>query len=330
MIYLFLRKNKKETSVNREFLKQFWSTHSEDRLPKVTTQLPVYNERHVVERLIKAVVNIDYPKSLHEIQVLDDSNDETKGMISGLVNKYREMGFNIKHIVRNNRDGFKAGALNLGLEKAEGEFLSIFDADFVPDKNFLYETIPFFYERPKVALVQTRWGHINRNYSLLTIAQSIGMDGHFIIEQGARAWNGLYMNFTAGIYIEEKTKYFPIVTIAGATVNVAVNFTLIPILGIMGAAWATLASYIVMAIGLFIVSQKFYKIDYEYNKILKIFIIITITACIYYFYNEVMNIGIRILIFAMFIFALFGLRIIKKDELIRTLKSFRRKRKIKV
>ena len=159
----------------------------------------------MVERLIKAIVNIDYPKELHEIQVLDDSNDETKSMVSDLVNKYREMGFNIKHVVRRDRDGFKAGALNLGLEKAEGEFLAIFDADFVPDKDFLYQTIPFFYERPKVALVQTRWGHINRNYSLLTIAQSIGMDGHFIIEQGARAWNGLYMNFngTAGIWRRE-------------------------------------------------------------------------------------------------------------------------------
>ena len=205
MIFLFLRKNKKETSANQEFLKLFWSNHGKDTLPKVTTQLPVYNERHVVERLIKAVVNIDYPKELHEIQVLDDSNDETKSMVSDLVNKYSEMGFNIKHIVRRDRDGFKAGALNLGLEKAEGEFLSIFDADFVPDKDFLYQTIPFFYERPKVALVQTRWGHINRNYSLLTIAQSIGMDGHFIIEQGARAWNGLFMNFngTAGIWRRE-------------------------------------------------------------------------------------------------------------------------------
>ena len=205
MIFLFLRKNKKESSTNQEFLKLFWSNHGEDKLPKVTTQLPIYNERHVVERLIKAIVNIDYPKELHEIQVLDDSNDETKSMVSDLVNKYREMGFNIKHVVRRDRDGFKAGALNLGLEKAEGEFLAIFDADFVPDKDFLYQTIPFFYERPKVALVQTRWGHINRNYSLLTIAQSIGMDGHFIIEQGARAWNGLYMNFngTAGIWRRE-------------------------------------------------------------------------------------------------------------------------------
>ena len=144
MIYLFLRKARKETSGNQEFLKQFWSNHTKKMLPKVTTQLPVYNERHVVERLIKAVVNIDYPKELHEIQVLDDSNDETKNIASDLVNNYRNKGFNIKHIVRSNRDGFKAGALNLGMEKAEGEFLAIFDADFVPDKNFLYDTIPFF------------------------------------------------------------------------------------------------------------------------------------------------------------------------------------------
>ena len=205
MIFLFLRRAKKESSRNREFLKQFWSTHSKDKLPKVTTQLPVYNERHVVERLIKAVVNIDYPKELHEIQLLDDSTDETRDIVADLVSKYRSIGFNIKQIVRSNRSGFKAGALNKGLEKAEGEFLAIFDADFVPDKDFLYETIPFFYEKEEVALVQTRWGHINRDYSLLTIAQSIGMDGHFIIEQGARTWNGLYMNFngTAGIWRKE-------------------------------------------------------------------------------------------------------------------------------
>ena len=151
MVYLFLRKVKRESSVNQEFIKRFWLNNGKDRLPKVTTQLPVYNERHVVERLINAVVNIDYPKDLHEIQVLDDSNDETKNIVSDLVNQYRDMGFNIKHVVRRNRKGFKAGALNLGLEKAEGEFLSIFDADFVPDKNFLYDTIPFFYEKPKVS-----------------------------------------------------------------------------------------------------------------------------------------------------------------------------------
>ena len=202
MVYLFLRKNKQELSQNAEFYKWFWSTHTQDTLPKVTTQLPIYNERHVVKRLIDAVIHIDYPKDLYEIQILDDSHDETRGIAAKLVDKYRAMGFNIKHITRENRDGFKAGALNEGLKQAEGEFLAIFDADFLPEKDFYYRTIPFFYEKEKVALIQTRWGHINGNYSLLSRAQSIGMDGHFIIEQGARTWNGLYMNFngTAGIW----------------------------------------------------------------------------------------------------------------------------------
>ena len=144
----------------------------------------------------------------------------------------------------------------------------------------------------------------------------------------AYLFNGLYMNFTAGIYIEEKTKYFPLVTIAGASVNIAVNFTLIPIIGIMGAAWATLASYIVMAGGLFIVSQKFYKIDYEYEKIFKIFFIMGIMATIYYFYENVMSFEIKILVFLMFILELFVVRVIKKAELVRILNSFKKKRKV--
>ena len=141
----------------------------------------------------------------------------------------------------------------------------------------------------------------------------------------AYLFNGLYMNFTAGIYIEEKTKYFPIITISGALVNIVINFTFIPKYGIMAAAWATLASYLVMAVGLFLVSQKFYRIDYEYVKILKIFLIIAITASIYYFYIDVMNFEIKILVFLMFVLELFGLRVIKKDELIRTIKSFKNK-----
>lgn len=205
MVFLFLRKNKQESDQNSKFLEWFWSTHTRQALPKVTTQLPVYNERHVVDRLIHAVVNIDYPKELHEIQVLDDSQDETGHIITDLVHRYRVMGFNIKQITRNKRTGFKAGALNEGLERAEGEFLAIFDADFIPQKDFFYKTIPFFYEKENIALVQTRWGHVNGNYSLLSKAQGIGMDGHFIIEQGARTWNGLYMNFngTAGIWRKE-------------------------------------------------------------------------------------------------------------------------------
>jgi O-antigen/teichoic acid export membrane protein len=138
----------------------------------------------------------------------------------------------------------------------------------------------------------------------------------------AYLFNGLYMNFTAGIYIEEKTKYFPLVTISGAIVNVGVNFTLIPILGIMGAAWATLASYFVMAAGLFMISQKFYKIDYEYAKILKIFLIMGITATIYYVYMDDMNIVGKIIVFAGFLFSFIVLKIVKKDELLRTVKSF--------
>ncbi len=189
---------------NTEFLEKFWLTYH-DTLPKVTTQLPIYNEKYVAERLIHAVVNLDYPKELHEIQVLDDSQDETKDIVAAVVKKYRDRGYTIHHICRENRTGFKAGALNEGLKRANGEFLAIFDADFLPDRDFLYKTIPFFYENKKIALVQARWGYINRNYSLLTRAQSLGMDGHFVIEQGARTWNGLYMNFngTAGILRKE-------------------------------------------------------------------------------------------------------------------------------
>lgn len=205
MVYLFLRKVKGETFNNKTFLETFWLTRTKDDLPIVTTQLPIYNEKHVVKRLIESVVNIDYPKELHEIQVLDDSNDETKEIVAELVEKYRNEGYDIKQIIRADRQGFKAGALNVGLQQSRGEFLSIFDADFVPQKDFLYNTIPFFYEKPDIALVQTRWGHINRKYSLLTTAQSLGMDGHFIVEQTARTWNGLYMNFngTAGVWRKE-------------------------------------------------------------------------------------------------------------------------------
>lgn len=205
MIYLFLRKVKLELSQNKYFLENYWLNKKKEHLPIVTTQLPIFNEKHVAERLIKAVVEIYYPKELHEIQVLDDSNDETLDIVNDLVDMYQKQGYDIKHIHRKDREGFKAGALNTGLDAAKGEFLSIFDADFVPEKDFLYKTVPFFYEKEKVALVQTRWGHINRNYSLLTIAQSLGMDGHFIVEQGARTWNGFYMNFngTAGIWRKE-------------------------------------------------------------------------------------------------------------------------------
>jgi cellulose synthase/poly-beta-1,6-N-acetylglucosamine synthase-like glycosyltransferase len=169
--------------------------------PTVTVQLPIFNERYVVERLIEAVCRLDYPKALLEIQVLDDSTDDTVDIARAMVEKMASSGVNIVHIRRRNRTGFKAGALKAGLERAKGELLAIFDADFLPEPNFLQETIPYFTD-PEVGMVQSRWGHLNSDYSLLTRAQSIGIDGHFGVEQASRAWSGFFMNFngTAGIW----------------------------------------------------------------------------------------------------------------------------------
>ncbi|MGI9553975.1 MAG: cellulose synthase family protein [Thermodesulfobacteriota bacterium] len=168
--------------------------------PKVTIQLPIYNEMYVVERLISAVCKIDYPKDLLEIQVLDDSTDETSGIARNSVEKFKKAGFQIEFIHRDNRRGYKAGALEEGLKKASGEFVAIFDADFVPPADFLKKTIDYFTD-PDVGIVQTRWGHLNLNYSILTKAQSILLDGHFAIEQPTRFKHGVFFNFngTAGI-----------------------------------------------------------------------------------------------------------------------------------
>jgi cellulose synthase/poly-beta-1,6-N-acetylglucosamine synthase-like glycosyltransferase len=169
--------------------------------PVVTVQLPIFNERYVVKRLIEAVCRIDYPRELLEIQVLDDSTDDTTDIARDLVRKMKEQGLDIVHIHREKRTGFKAGALKVGLQLAKGELLAIFDADFLPEPSFLRESIPYFSD-PLVGMVQTRWGHTNSDYSLLTRAQSIGIDGHFGVEQAARAWSGFFMNFngTAGIW----------------------------------------------------------------------------------------------------------------------------------
>jgi cellulose synthase/poly-beta-1,6-N-acetylglucosamine synthase-like glycosyltransferase len=169
--------------------------------PSVTVQLPIYNERYVVERLIEAVCRLDYPAELLEIQVLDDSTDDTVEIAGAMVEQMRAKGVDIVHLRRPRRTGFKAGALKAGLELAKGELLAIFDADFLPEPSFLRETIPYFTD-PAVGMVQSRWGHINSDYSLLTRAQAIGIDGHFGVEQAARAWSGFFMNFngTAGIW----------------------------------------------------------------------------------------------------------------------------------
>jgi cellulose synthase/poly-beta-1,6-N-acetylglucosamine synthase-like glycosyltransferase len=170
-------------------------------IPRVTVQLPIYNEFYVVERLIDSAVQIEWPKNKLEIQVLDDSTDETREKAGDIVARYRKLGYNIHHIHRVDRVGHKAGALRAGLEVARGEFIAIFDADFLPTPEFLVKTIPYFAEG-EVGMVQTRWGHINTDYSVLTRAQSMGIDGHFMIEQTARNAAGLWMNFngTGGVW----------------------------------------------------------------------------------------------------------------------------------
>jgi cellulose synthase/poly-beta-1,6-N-acetylglucosamine synthase-like glycosyltransferase len=169
--------------------------------PKVTVQLPIYNERYVIERLVEAVSQFDYPHELLEIQVLDDSTDQTQQIARDCVDRYRALGLPISYIHRDNREGFKAGALQEGLKSASGEFVAIFDADFIPPADFLRRTVPYFADE-KLAMVQTRWSYINRNYSALTEVEAILLDGHFVIEHSARFRSGLFFNFngTAGIW----------------------------------------------------------------------------------------------------------------------------------
>lgn len=201
LLLLFCRNRGRGEKEYQDVLKNFENSPWRDNLPHVTVQLPIYNERYVIARLIQAVSALDYPRDRLEIQLLDDSTDKSVEIINRLVADYRKQGVPIVHLRRSNRHGFKAGALKEGMEKARGEFFAIFDADFVPPPDFLRKTIPYFLN-PKVGMVQVRWSHINPDYSLLTRAQSIGIDSHFSIEQGARAWSGLFLNFngTAGIW----------------------------------------------------------------------------------------------------------------------------------
>jgi len=173
--------------------------------PFVTIQLPLFNEKYVICRLIDASLRIDYPKDKLEIQILDDSTDDTKVIIENHIKPYIEQGFIINHIHRTNRQGYKAGALKEGLKTALGEFVAIFDADFIPRKNFLNRTIPYFLKDKKIGLVQTRWEHINRDYSILTKTQAIALDGHFVVEQAVRNRAGFFINFngTGGIWRKE-------------------------------------------------------------------------------------------------------------------------------
>ncbi len=169
--------------------------------PRVTVQLPIYNERYVIERLVDAIAQFDYPRELLDIQVLDDSTDETQEVARNCVERYQQLGLPIAYIHRDNREGFKAGALQEGLKSARGEFVAIFDADFIPPADFLRNTVPYFADA-KMAMVQTRWSYINRNYSKLTEVEAILLDGHFVVEHSARFRSGLFFNFngTAGIW----------------------------------------------------------------------------------------------------------------------------------
>lgn len=172
-----------------------------NKAPKVTIQLPMFNEMYVAERIIEVVSEIEYPRDKFQIQVLDDSTDETKDIIAKKVEEIKALGINIQHVHRVDRTGYKAGALDAAMDQVEGEFIGIFDSDFMPEKDFLLKTIPFFQD-PEIGVVQTRWGHINKNYSLLTELQAFGLNGHFAIEQGGRTASNHFINFngTAGIW----------------------------------------------------------------------------------------------------------------------------------
>jgi cellulose synthase/poly-beta-1,6-N-acetylglucosamine synthase-like glycosyltransferase len=172
-----------------------------DRLPRVTVQLPIYNEMYVADRLIDAVCQLNYPRELLEIQVLDDSTDETRIVAERAVMRNAATGIEISYLHRADRTGYKAGALEAGMKVAKGEFIAIFDADFIPSPDFLEKTVPYFGD-DRIALVQARWGHINQDYSLLTKIQSILLDAHFVLEHGARNRAGMFFNFngTAGIW----------------------------------------------------------------------------------------------------------------------------------
>lgn len=175
-----------------------------NEVPYVTIQLPVYNELYVMERLLNNIAKLDYPHERLEIQVLDDSTDESVDSTAAQIKELQKTGLDIQHIRRENRQGFKAGALKEGLKTAKGEFIAIFDADFLPKENWLLETVPYFKD-PEIGVVQTRWGHINRNYSTLTKIQAFALDAHFTLEQVGRNSQGHFINFngTAGIWRKE-------------------------------------------------------------------------------------------------------------------------------
>ena len=192
LVYLYYRNKKNQTIEPAEKFSE---------LPRVTVQLPIFNEQFVVDRLLQAVCRLDYPREKLDIQVLDDSTDETVVVARELVEHYAAQGYPITYIHRTNREGFKAGALHEGMKSATGEFITIFDADFVPPSDFLQRTIHHF-SVENIGMVQTRWTHINRHYSFLTEVEAILLDGHFVLEHSGRARSNVFFNFngTAGVW----------------------------------------------------------------------------------------------------------------------------------
>ena len=198
LLFNYLKARKKEdTSEKFDF-------ENSEEIPFVTIQLPVYNELYVMKRLLKNIAKLEYPREKLEIQVLDDSTDESIETTAKQIKKIKEKGIDIQHIQRTNRQGYKAGALKEGLKTAKGEFIAIFDADFLPQKDWLLQTVPYFKD-DKIGVVQTRWGHINRNYSTLTKIQAFALDAHFTLEQVGRNSKGHFINFngTAGVWRKE-------------------------------------------------------------------------------------------------------------------------------
>ncbi len=202
LLVLFRRRATECRRRQGEIIEAYHKSRAVEALPVVTSQIPIYNEADVVERVIEAVAAIDYPADRHEIQVLDDSDDHTRELLDRTVERLKRRGVDVKIIRRSTREGYKAGALAFGLSSARGTYVAVFDADFVPPGDFLRKAVPLLENDPGVACLQGRWTHLNRSESWLTEAQAMGIDGHFAIEQGARAWNGLMMNFngTAGVW----------------------------------------------------------------------------------------------------------------------------------
>ena len=203
---LFFRKHRphsrRQQARERAFLAEIEGGRE---LPPVTIQVPLYNEYNVAERVMRACAAIDYPRDLFELQVLDDSTDETRDLVDSVAAELEKEGTRVSVFRREIRSGFKAGALKEGLQVAKGDFIAIFDSDFVPPVDFLKRLLAHIVDNPEVGLAQARWGHLNRDANLLTRAQAIGIDGHFAIEQPARSWNDLFLNFngTAGLWRRE-------------------------------------------------------------------------------------------------------------------------------